>query len=121
MINVKIYKNGYEISGHDLDYFCSQVSLWNYITRRIIHAYDNSVRSYSSGTDGNDENINDGYSWLIYDDSIDNQEWNFEDFVIALEKWNEDVLDNRINIQHINRDLQISADTPCVTNMSRFN
>lgn len=87
MINIKIYKNGYEIMGHTQPDICSEVSFLHWITSNLVIGWDRSqdVKEYSSSRD-NKENPNEGYSYLAFNYHDNDIDWIFEDFVVSLQK-----------------------------------
>jgi hypothetical protein len=97
MITVKVYKNGYEVIGHDEPYVCHQVSLWIFLSRRILHGVHKSdeTRSYTS----------EGYSWLIFNNACGNCKWLFDEFVIDLKDWCDDTFIGRVAFENIDCEL----------------
>jgi hypothetical protein len=86
MIKINIYKNGWEIKGHETPSTCYQVSLWHWVASNILYGMDKSVKEYTSSRD-NKENPQEGYSWLTFTPNYKDLNWIFDDLVISLEGW----------------------------------
>jgi len=70
MINVKVYKNGFEINGHANPVTCGEVSILAWACGNTIYnKYDENSQLYQSAID-NKENPNEGYTWMTFDESI---------------------------------------------------
>jgi len=80
MIQIKVYKNGYEIIGHSNVKTCSEVSILQWAcANTIYHHFDESSKYYTSSVD-NHPNPNEGYTWMTFDTSI-------EKAVLVFEEW----------------------------------
>jgi hypothetical protein len=98
LITVKVYKNGFEVDGHDEPYVCHQVSLWIFICRRIlhgIHGKDDKTRSYTS----------EGHSWLVYNNECETCKWLFDELVIDLKDWCDDTFRGRVAFESTDDEL----------------
>jgi len=85
MIKINVYKNGYEINGHSSIKTCAEVSLLAWACANTIYnKYDEGSRLYQSAKD-NKDNINEGYSWMIFDVNIDGAIRVFEEWKHNLE------------------------------------
>lgn len=95
MIQIKVYKNGWEIIGHDHPTICYSVSLWHWTASNIIlgwrHGVD--VKEYSSHKD-NKENPNEGYSYLTFVHHDPDLDWLFKDMVESIEDWVREIATN---------------------------
>ncbi|GAB6170534.1 hypothetical protein JCM15765_00120 [Paradesulfitobacterium aromaticivorans] len=100
MIQIKVYKNGYEITGHAKPKICSEVSFWHWLTSGMIVGLDKSARRYDTFND-NPQNLNEGLSWAIYDPEVNNLEWLIEDLVISAETWGKGLWGNQVSIKRV--------------------
>lgn len=100
MINIKVYKNGYEIIGHAEERICHQVSLWHWISSNLILGTDDEAKEYTSARD-NIENPSEGYSWVTYNSNKYNLAWIAEDFIVSAESWCRDNWENQVHIERI--------------------
>lgn len=107
MIQIKVYKNGWEVIGHSEPAICYQISLWHWITSNIIlgwrHGVD--VKEYTSHRD-NKENPNEGYSCLTFVHHDPDLDWLFEDMVVSIEKWIDDQIKDGVGLERIDGLLQ---------------
>lgn len=111
MITIKVYKNGYEIIGHAVEWICHQVSFWHWITSNLILGYDDEAREYTSNRDDK-INPNAGYTWVIYHPEKNDLKWLVEDCIISLESWSKDhanqetnYWDNQVVIERLDDEL----------------
>lgn len=88
MITIRVYRNGYEIIGHAIDYICAQITLWHWLCANIIAGLDKESKVYMSSTD-NHENPCEGYSWAIYKPEIANLKWVIDDMIQSLYEWSQ--------------------------------
>jgi hypothetical protein len=107
MIAVKVYKNGFEIIGHDAPSICSQVSMWGFIVRHFMSGYHDNVKSYDSCENSGHEN--EGYTWIVFDANCETCKWAFDDFIASFQKWNEDVMDSKVIFEYVD-ELLIKGD-----------
>ena len=93
MILIKVYKNGYENLGHARESVCHQVSLWHWITSNMLLGLDDNAKEYTSHRD-NLSNPSEGYSWATFNPDINNLKWLFDDMVVSIRRWTEDIFNN---------------------------
>jgi hypothetical protein len=106
LINIKVYKNGYEIIGHAEEKICHQVSLWHWLGSNILLGSDKGTKEYSSIRD-NSDNPNEGYSWVVFNPNISHLKWIFDDLVISMERWAEESYkDDEVTIEKIDNILE---------------
>ena len=105
MIQIKAYKNGYEIVGHAQEKICHQVSLWHWIGSNLILGLDKDAREYTSDRD-NLKNPNEGLSWVVCNPQNGNLEWVLGDFIVSAERWGEYYWENQVSIKKIDDFLQ---------------
>lgn len=104
MITIKIYKNGYEITGHTFPNICSEVSFWHYITSNLILGWDTTdkkAKEYSSDRD-NKENPHEGYSWVTFSKF---NTWIFDDCIVSLKRWAEAYWKDCVSIMQVDEEL----------------
>ena len=102
MIDIKVYKNGYEIIGHADEKICHQVSLWHWIGSNLILGLDNKAKEYTSHRD-NPTNPKKGYTWVIFSDQGDNLAWIIEDLIVSAEKWAKEYWGDNVSIERLDR------------------
>lgn len=100
MIKIKVYKNGYEITGHAEENICHQVSLWHWISSNLILGLDSMAKEYTSHS-SNDADINEGLSWVICNPKKGNIEWIIEDLVVSATRWGEYYWGRRVTIERV--------------------
>lgn len=80
MIQIKVYKNGYEIIGHSNPVTCSEVSILAWACGNTIYnKYDENLQLYQSAID-NKENPNEGYTWMTFNPDIEGANRVFEEW-----------------------------------------
>lgn len=90
---------------------CSEVSILSWACANTIYKYDDNQQYYASAVD-NLENPNEGYSWMIFDTSIEKSVRLFEDFKHNLKIWsdesykNGDWTKNDVRINYISDNLR---------------
>ncbi len=104
MINIKVYKNGYEIIGHSFDNICAQVTLWHWLTSNIIRGLDKEAKEYSSSRD-NKDNPGEGYSWTIFNPETNNLKWIVEEFIVSFYEWSMKEYSGEVIFEQCNDDL----------------
>jgi len=104
MIQIKAYKNGYEIVGHAQEKICHQVSLWHWISSNLILGLDEDSREYTSNRDSQDKN--EGLSWVVCNPKKGNLEWILEDLVVSAEKWLKEYWSNEVSIERVNGEVK---------------
>lgn len=100
MIKIKVYKNGYEITGHAEEKICHQVSLWHWISSNLILGIDNEAREYTSHANKNAD-VNEGLSWVVCNPQKGNLEWILGDFAVSAERWGEYYWENQVMVNRI--------------------
>jgi hypothetical protein len=112
MIEIKVFKNGYEIKGHAEPNICSEVSFWHWTASNLIQGLDRNAKEYASARD-NKQNPQEGYSWLVYDNSISNLAWIVEDFVVSAEAWGRDYWKGQVRVIRVDGTfaMPVSPDT----------
>lgn len=99
MIEVRVYKNGYEVTGHASPSICSQISLWHWATSNILLGLDSNAKEYASGRD-NLDNPSEGYSWATFNPEINNLQWLFDDLITSLSEWINDWCKGEAKVEH---------------------
>lgn len=99
MINIKIYKNGYEIIGHAEPHIGSEVSFWHWCTAGLMEGLDHTAvfKRYTTH-ENNLENINEGLSYMTFDNKNDDLSWIFDDLVISMTRWSEEFWSEQVKI-----------------------
>jgi hypothetical protein len=100
MIEIKVYKNGYEIIGHAEEKICYQVSMWHWITSNLILGLDSKSREYTTHND-NKADVNEGLSWVICDIQKGNLEWILEDCIVSAKIWGERYWGSQVSIERV--------------------
>jgi len=103
LININVYKNGWEIKGHAVQSSCCQVSFWHWISSNLLIGLDKTAKEYTSHRD-NKENIQEGYSWFTFTPNYKDLNWIFDDLIISMERWvtDEDIIPkNDVVVNHV--------------------
>ena len=67
MIEIKLYKNGFEIMGHSDPKTCGEVSILAWACANTMVCVDENSPYYTSATDDDESKHNDGYTYMTFD------------------------------------------------------
>lgn len=105
MIEVKFYKNGFEINGHAITEICYQVSILAWFCASSIGAIE-STNWYTADHD----NSNVGYSHFVSEINDEKSKWLFNSFITHIKYWSEYYKwdsDSHVRIIETNQELVI--------------
>ena len=100
MIEIKLYKNGYEINGHASCCVCSEMSILAWAYANTINSDDKTCRYWTSVND-NPDNPNQGYTWMTFDPDNKPAKWMFEEYEFNVKRWVEGMNRTEVNIINI--------------------
>ena len=101
MIEITLYKNGFEIKGHAQNNVCGEMSILAWAYANTIRSDDDTTRYYTSVND-NLINPSEGYTWMTFDPENKAAKWMFEEYEFNLKKWVEGM--SRTEVSVINKD-----------------
>lgn len=105
MIKIILYNNGFEIKGHSNPITCGEVSILAWSYAQTIYRLDKSSEYYASKNDENSEKHNDGYTYMIYDTNNYFAKWMYEEYVINLKEWADEIWKDNVVIEEVEENL----------------
>lgn len=96
MIEIILYKNGFEIKGHSDETTCGEVSILSWAYASTIYRLDSSSKYYTN--DKNAKKHNSGYTGMTFDINNFMANWMYEEFAVNLKEWAKKIWGDKVLI-----------------------